>query len=98
MQAWAFKHEDFADRVQVEFRHKLHGAPATNAISSLLLLKESVRFVHDNIVKEKEVVIADNTEDRLGWALIYVRALERRNFDRACVRLVAFLGWPLVAN
>jgi hypothetical protein len=64
MQAWVFKHDDFADRVQVEFRHRLHDvAYHGNPISGLLVLKESIRFVHDNFVKDRAVVIADNTED-----------------------------------
>ena len=84
MQSWAFKHSEFAGRVQVEYNHQLHSdAGRGNAISRLLILKDAMKHVHDNIVKDNEIVVAESAEDQLGWALIYVRALESQNFERA---------------
>ena len=83
MQAWALKHEEFANRVHIHYKFLLHTSNMShNPVSRLLLHKESIKFVHDNIVRDKEVVTANNTEDKLGWALIYLRAIEARNFDR----------------
>ena len=84
MQRWAFKHDRFAGRVQIEYRHSLHSNEVyANPISRLLLLKEAIKHVHDNLVRERETVVAESTDDKLGWALIYSRALENRNFERA---------------
>jgi len=100
MQAWAFKHADFADRVQVHYRFLLHDSNLhQNSVSRLLILKEAIRFVHDNIVRERQVVVATSAEDQLGWALIYVRALESRNYERAnhaslCYSRLASCGKP----
>lgn len=84
MQPWAFKHEGFAGRAEVEFKYRLQNSnTVSNPISRLLLLKDSIKFVHDNIVKEGQKVEADNVPDQLAWALVYIRALETRNFARA---------------
>ena len=84
LQNWVFKHPDFAGRVGVEYRHRLQLDDAhDNPISRLLMLKQSIRYVHDNLVSEGATVVADNVQDQLGWALILVRALENRNFERA---------------
>ena len=84
LQAWAFKQPDFSARVQVEYEAKLRQCELNkNPVYRLLILKGSIAYVHGNIVRSKEVVTADCVEDQLGWTLIYIRALEDRNFERA---------------
>ena len=43
----------------------------------------STEHVHDAILREDQRVVAESTEEKLGWALVYIRALENRNFGRA---------------
>ena len=84
IQPWVTKHKDFATRVAVDFQHKLIGSPnPASPITRLLVLKQAVASVHDGIIHDREVVMAESVEDRLGWCLIYVKAIERYDWDRA---------------
>ena len=83
MQNWAFKHEHFGERTLVEFRHLCTSYEGPlDAVSKLLMLKEAISNVHDNIVQERAVIVSEDVEDRLGWTIMCARYLEQRKFDK----------------
>jgi hypothetical protein len=52
-----------------------------NAVTKRLIAKEAIKIVHDNILQGHSVVVADPTEDRLGWAILCSKHSEARKFD-----------------
>ena len=81
---WVFKHPDFARRVEIEYLERLKNhEDSGNPIGRLLVFKECITCVHNIISNEHEGIIAETIEDKLGWALMYVRACEDMKFDLA---------------
>ena len=61
-----------------------------NPVTKLLIAKEAIKKVHDNIVATNTKVIAEATEDKLGWAILCARHLERRSFDKVAHAMECF--------
>ena len=111
LQNWVLQHAEWEDRVTVEYNHVLHSNHAqgevgdtpigdtSNAISRLLALKKAMRQVHDNLLSEHVAIEAKSLEDKQGWALMYVKAVEAYRFDKAarasaCYNVLCSTGKP----
>ena len=82
-QDWVFKHEEFAARVDAEFHHLcMNHNSNMNPVTKLLLCKEAIKNVHDNIVGSQSIVDATSLEDKLGWAIMCAKHLEQFRFDQ----------------
>ena len=84
LKPWALKHKNFAARSQVHFNHLIaSSANPGGALQRLHILKESIRYVHDQICAEHEVHHPDNVEDKVCLAIMYARALENHDLRKA---------------
>ena len=91
MKTWVFKHEHFSERFQVQFEEDCRTFEGRlNPITKLLVAKEAIKKVHDHIVESRIKVNADATEDKLGWAILCARHLERRSFYRVHMAMECF--------
>ncbi len=72
-----FSHPDFSRRCALSLQEKLKEQPLTSGLGKLILLKEAMREVGDNIRSSGDPPgIATTDEDMLSTTMKYIRAVE----------------------
>jgi len=84
LKPWVIKHKDFAERVQVQFKHMVSTSGKPDVpLQRLLTLKAASRHVHDRISAEFETSHPDSAEDKVCLAIMYARSLENHDLRKA---------------
>ena len=70
-------HQDWPRRVALEYHERLPDEPLhDNPIRRLILAKRAIRRVTQNMQREHLVQQASGSDDKLGWTMAYIRAVE----------------------
>ena len=81
------RHPHWASRVSAEYHHNLYqDALAHNPVRRLLLFKNAIRSVSDNIQHQGAQRLtttrsAQNTQDKLSATMAFIRAAEHSNLN-----------------
>jgi hypothetical protein len=88
-------HPDWARRVALEYHERLaEDTLSDNAVRRLVVVKRAISTVTKHMHREHIVAEAAGTDDKLGWTMAYIRAIESIKLSRMsqCAKAYPYLA------